>query len=429
MQDRRTQDQATPFAPVGADQRIETLDVLRGFALLGILLMNMEAFVGPIYEAMSGVNPRYSGLDRTVDALVYLLVQGKFYTLFALLFGMGFALMAQRAAAARRPFAGFWWRRELALLGIGLVHALLLWSGDILVLYALVSLPLLAFREVEGRWLAGAGIVVYLGGLGLLLLFGLVGTLLAASPEAAAGWHKALAEQAASYAQLVQGQREAFGHGSFLDATVQRARDLWAGLGNLLVLGALVLGAFLLGAWWVKSGAVTAPQRFPRLYARLRWAVLGSGLALVLASFAIAPSVDATRVDLPTMGAYALATLGSALMALGYLAWLLYGLQRPAVARVLHWLAPAGRMALSNYLLQSLLCTWVFYGYGLGYFERLPRAWQVPFALALFAAQVLLSRCWLAWFRFGPAEWLWRSLSYGRRQPMRRARTERDDTP
>jgi uncharacterized protein len=101
------------------------------------------------------------------------------------------------------------------------------------------------------------------------------------------------------------------------------------------------------------------------------------------------------------------------------MAWIVRGLHSPSWERLLRWLAPAGRMALSNYLLQSLVCTLIFYGYGLGYFERLSRAWQVPFVLALFVVQVLLSHAWLKRYRFGPMEWLWRSLTYLKPQPLR----------
>lgn len=111
-------------------------------------------------------------------------------------------------------------------------------------------------------------------------------------------------------------------------------------------------------------------------------------------------------------GAFALSLIAGPLMCLGYAAWVV------RLAPRLAWVAPAGRMALSNYLLQSLVCTGIFYGYGLGYFEQLPRVWQLPFALGLFALQVLLSRCWLHWFRFGPMEWPWRSVTYLHVPPM-----------
>jgi uncharacterized protein len=112
---------------------------------------------------------------------------------------------------------------------------------------------------------------------------------------------------------------------------------------------------------------------------------------------------------------------GGTLMCLGYMAWIVRGLQSPAMAPRLGRLAPAGRMALTNYLAQSLVCTFIFSGYGLGYFEQLPRAWQLPFVLGFFTLQVLASHWWLARFRFGPMEWLWRAATYLQWPPMRRA--------
>ena len=141
----------------------------------------------------------------------------------------------------------------------------------------------------------------------------------------------------------------------------------------------------------------------------------------MLASFVIQPTVSPVRFDLHTGLAQALATVAGLMMCLGYLAWVMRGLEFPQVARYLNWLAPAGRMALTNYLVQSIVCTLVFYGYGLGFFEHMPRLWQVPFALGLFAVQVLYSQWWLQRFRFGPAEWLWRSITYWQLQPMQRA--------
>jgi uncharacterized protein len=132
------------------------------------------------------------------------------------------------------------------------------------------------------------------------------------------------------------------------------------------------------------------------------------------------PTMDFARMDMAAGAAMALTMAGSLLMCLGYVAWLLRGLQSPRWAGTLGLLAPAGRMALTNYLAQSIVCTLVFYGYGLGYFEQLSRAWQVPFVLALFALQVAFSHWWLGRFRFGPAEWLWRTATYGRLPPMRR---------
>ncbi len=405
----------TVLSPVPPSERLELLDIVRGFALLGILLMNIEAFVGPLYAAGTGLDPSLTGADRVADALIYILVQGKFWCLFSLLFGMGFAVMSQRAAASGRPFAGVYWRRGLMLLAIGLVHAVLVWAGDILVIYALVSFALLAFRDVNGRWLLGVAVLCFLAPLGLMLLLGLMGTLMQSTPELAAQWEAAMQ----STSGMVQAQREAYGAGSYAEATIQRLKDFGLALSGVVVLGPMVLSMFLFGTWLVKSGAIAAPQDSAALFRRLRWVALPIGLALVLASFTLQPTIDQSEIDVTMGAAFSLGMLGSALMCFGYLGWIVRGAQSPATQRVLAWLAPAGRMALTNYLMQSVVCTLVFYGYGLGYFEQLARAWQVPFVLVLFTGQVMFSRWWLQRFRFGPMEWLWRSLTYLRPQPMR----------
>ena len=393
------------FQPIAPDERIATLDVLRGLALLGILLMNMEAFVGPLDLSTSGIDPHWQGVDRWADAFVYILVQGKFFTLFSLLFGAGFAVMAQRAEVAGRDFTRFYLRRSLGLLGIGLVHALLLWSGDILVVYALLSFLLLAFREAPRAWLPVMGVLAYLAAIGLMLL---LGALMLLVPD------EVTAAQATHAQAAIEAQRQAYGHGTYGQAVLQRLRDFGASLGALLVVGPQVLGMFLIGSWFARSGAIAHPGAHQRLFTWLRRGALPLGLALMLACTWYQPWLAPGRFDLRSAAVYGGSALAGLLMCLGYLAW---GVRW---SHALRWLAPAGRMALSNYLGQSLVCTLLFYGYGLGWFEQMGRAWQLLFAVALFAAQVALSRAWLRHFRFGPMEWLWRAITYWRWPPLRR---------
>lgn len=393
------------FQPIAPDERIATLDVLRGLALLGILLMNMEAFVGPLDLSTSGIDPHWQGVDRWADAFVYIFVQGKFFTLFSLLFGAGFAVMAQRAEVAGRDFTRFYLRRSLGLLGIGLVHALLLWSGDILVVYALLSFLLLAFREAPRAWLPVMGVLAYLAAIGLMLL---LGALMLLVPD------EVTAAQATHAQAAIEAQRQAYGHGTYGQAVLQRLRDFGASLGALLVVGPQVLGMFLIGSWFARSGAIAHPGAHQRLFTWLRRGALPLGLALMLVCTWYQPWLAPGRFDLRSAAVYGGSALAGLLMCLGYLAW---GVRW---SHALRWLAPAGRMALSNYLGQSLVCTLLFYGYGLGWFEQMGRAWQLLFAVALFAAQVALGRAWLRHFRFGPMEWLWRAITYWRWPPLRR---------
>ncbi|MBD9478161.1 DUF418 domain-containing protein [Pseudoxanthomonas sp. PXM02] len=403
------------LAPIAVTDRIEAMDVLRGFALLGILLMNLEGFVGPVMASGSGLDPALTGMDRTVDLLVYVLVQGKFYTLFSLLFGMGFAVMSERAEQARRPFAGVYWRRGLVLLAIGVIHALFIWAGDILMMYALCSFLLLAFRTLPYRWYVWLGLAAYVMPIGFMYLMGAMGSLLGGTE----GWDKMIGEIGGQMQAMVEAERTAYGSGTYAEATWQRLKSTGMALSNITMFGFIVFCMFLLGAWFVRSGAITRPREFPRLYAGLRWVALPVGLLAMLGSVTLAPTMDGVTFNLRTSTAFALQLMANLLMCLGYVAWIVRALDTSVWQRPLSLLAPAGRMALTNYLMQSLVCTWIFYGYGLGYFEQLPRAWQPVFALALFGLQVLVSHLWLSRFRFGPMEWLWRSATYLKPQPLR----------
>jgi uncharacterized protein len=412
----------TTLTPTGGEERALQLDVLRGFALCGILLMNIEAFVGPLNAALTGLDPALRGADAVVDGLIYLLVQGKFFTLFSLLFGAGFALILDRAAA--RGGAGGWLylRRLLVLLGIGSVHAFFIWSGDILLMYALCGVVLLLlFRRTPASRAPKWGLFFYLvPTLISLLLLGLA-TLASFDPGAAAAFQQGMQQAGAEFAAQTEAQRAAYGPaGSYAAATAQRIDDMRSLFGYAMFFGPLVLGMFLIGAGLLRSGALLAPQAHLPLFRRLRFGGFLLGLPMVALSFWLVPTADFARLDGPAVTAQALMSLGSLALCLAYMATLVLALQQPAWAARLAWLAPAGQMALSNYLAQSLVCTAIFYGYGLGYFEQLPRAWQPLFVFALFGLQVLASRWWLARFRFGPAEWLWRALTYLQVPPLRR---------
>ena len=397
----------TAYRPVAPNERIATLDVLRGFALFGILLMNIEAFSGPLDLAFSGIDQHWQGIDRWADELVYIFVQGKFFTLFSLLFGVGFAVMAQRAEMAGRDFNRFYLRRSLGLLVIGVLHAVLLWSGDILIIYALLSFVLLAFRGVPQRWLPLLGVASYLAAAGLVLLIGL---LMQFVPE------DAKAKMSADAMASIERQRQAYGQGGYLEALQQRLRDIGVAMTALTLVGPQVLGMFLIGSWFARSGAIARPEQHARLWRQLRWLALPLGLAVMLLSVYCLEYIAPGRFDLRVAIASILAAVAGLLMCLGYLGW---GVR---FSGALQWLAPAGRMALSNYLLQSLVCTLVFYSYGLGWFEQMGRAWQLVFAVLLFGVQVIVSRCWLQHFRFGPVEWLWRAFTYLQLPPLRRSR-------
>ncbi len=407
---------STTLTPLAPSERIDNLDVLRGVAVFGIALMNVEYFTSPLLDMSEGIASGERGFDWLADAFVYVFVQGKFWTLFSLLFGMGFAVMLGRAQAAGRSFAPLYLRRTFGLLLFGLVHALLIWSGDILVSYALTAVVLLLFfRDTPTQRLWKWGVGIWSAMIGLMLL-GAAAML--ARGDAAQG--PDAGEGAAIVAALRDAEIAAYSAGSYAEATAMRLRYFGHALTMNLALVPLVLGMFLVGAWLVRSGVMARPGEHRRLFVRLGWIGGIGGLALTALSVAINanPATDGTP-SADGMLAMALHMAGSPLMSLAYLAIVVLALQRGA--SWLRTLAPTGRMALTNYLAQSVIGTLVFYAYGLGLWGEVSRAWQVLGVVVVFALQMVVSRWWLARFRLGPLEWLWRAFTYWQWPPLRRS--------
>jgi uncharacterized protein len=423
------------LAPVAAHERIQALDVVRGFALVGIFLMNMEFFARPMQDISApGIDPAAVGLDRVAEFLVFFFVQSKFWTLFSLLFGMGFAVMIERARRAGRPFVPAYLRRSLALLGIGAAHALLVWSGDILVTYALVALLLAVrgvrhamFRAVGGETpppmpaahLAAWGLASY--GLPLLIAlgFGLVGSLsLEREPDAATTNRQS--EQRAEMDDVRERAAYAYAAGTYADAVEQRRIDTVEQLEALPQFLPFVLGVFVLGMGILRAGILDRPREHLAKLRSMRNLGLPFGFAMMALSTWLGTGMGFSHFALPD-AVQVVTYLGAGLvLALAYGATLVLALDGAAGPFLQRWLAPAGQMALTNYLAQSVFGSLLFYGYGFGQWGHIGRAQGVALALGFYLLQLLASRLWLANFRFGPAEWLWRALTYLHLPPMRR---------
>lgn len=405
---------STVLAPMAASERIDSLDVLRGLALLGIALMNVENFSAPLEGMPQGIDAGQRGLDWLVDAFVYVFVRGKFWTLFSLLFGMGFAIMLERARGAGRNFVPLYLRRTFGLLLIGLAHALLIWAGDILVSYAFAAVALLLlFRNTatDDLWKWGAGLWAVLSGVMLL-----------GATVMMAGGDAAQSPDAFQVTAAVQALRDAeiagYSSGSYAEATAVRLRYFLDSLGLNVFLVPLVLGTFLLGSWLVGSGLMARPREHRRLLVPLAWLGGLAGLVLTAVSLAIDADPGGIQPDGRQMLAMTLHMAGAPLMSLAYVAVVVLALHRAAWLRIF---APVGRMALTQYLAQSVIGTLVFYGYGMGLWGEVSRAWQVVGVLFVFVAQLLASHWWMARFRYGPLEWLWRAFTYWQWPPMRRS--------
>ena len=415
---------ATVLVPVGEGERIVTLDVVRGFALLGIFLMNVEFFGRALADLDSGMVPGTSGLDHWAAWFVHVFVRGKFWTMFSLLFGMGFAVMLGRAEARGAPFAWPYLRRTLVLGLFGLAHFVLLWGGDILYSYAVGALLLLvvhaiwrrAFAEGPARGIRNTGVVLYV--LPFALMLAAAAASLAGDFQLAPEQQAEQARQIAEVEARIAGETEVMQAGSYGDAVAWRLQELPRQLAINSFFAVIVLGVFLVGAWLVRSGIMREPAAHLPVFRRMALVGIPVGLGLALVGAAIETTHVRGINDARFQLALALDTLGALPASLGYIGALVLAFHGP-MRRVLGLLAPAGRMALTNYLLQSLVGILLFHGYGLGLWG-MGRAAQLLLVLLVFAAQVAASHWWLRRFRYGPVEWLWRAATYLRFPPMRR---------
>ncbi|MFP7723565.1 DUF418 domain-containing protein [Lysobacter sp. A3-1-A15] len=406
--------------PVDAAGRLHVLDALRGFALFGILQANVLTFSGLFFLAMVGdVDP--SPLDTAVGFVIEALVHGKFYSLFSLLFGIGFCLFLQRAEANGRATLPLFRRRLWLLLGIGVLHATLMWSGDILMLYALVGFALVPFHRLRSRtvlaWAAGLlalPVLAYalMWGAGMADPLGPPAVDPADAAPAAGGGFDPIAFMIAGF------------RGGYLDVLQANLVQLAGRWVDLLVTlrPAKVLGMFLLGLWIGRHGVARDLDAHAPLIRRVASWGLGLGLPLNVAAAWLAADATPYLPGSPAgMAEVLIAAIGVPLLALGYAAGIALLVRSPATSRVPMALAPVGRLALTNYLLQSLACMFVFYGFGLGLYGQVGTATAAGIALLIFAVQLLLSRWWLRHYRYGPAEWAWRRLTY--RVPVALKRT------
>jgi uncharacterized protein len=384
-----------PGAAESSD-RIEILDVLRGTALLGMLLVNIDDVSGAVRTTES--------VHTAVSRFVQLLIAGKFVAVFTFLFGVGFALQADKAALGNRPLGATYTRRLACLLVLGWLHGLFLSSLDVLQVYALLGFLLLAFRHAAPRSILLAAVLC-----ALIPTAWSAGRFVADRGPQTSSAEVTRARQEGQ--RLGAEQRRVSLRGTYGDMVAHRAR-VWSRRYRSPDWYAVELGEkfslFLLGLYVGRRRIVRELTRHLPALRRSAWWALGVGLVALLVS---------QRRLLP-IWLEPLLWIQAPALALFYTTRIALLHAREAWARRLRPLAAVGRMALTNYLLQSAICTTLFFGYGFGMYGRVGPATTALMAVAIFLLQVLWSVWWLRRFRFGPVEWLWRSATHWRLQPM-----------
>jgi uncharacterized protein len=401
---------------VTRSSRIDALDILRGIAMCGILFANVHVFSGYLLADESALHTldRW-GTDEAVHALERVFLDGKFYSVFSFLFGLGMSVQLRAAAAKGVAFAPLFRRRLTILAGIGLAHATLLWAGDILLLYALLGFILLALRDVSDRglrrWIGGllaAPIVWY----ALLWAAGAPDLLAGPPPDPNAPPGPDLFQwmlnnmQSASYLDWLKGNALWLA-GRWIDL-IQTARF------------PKVLGMFVLGLYVDRAGILRDPAAHRVLIDRaLAWG-LGVGLPLNIAAAWLAPGQPLYPAN--AMGAVQIVALaiGTPLLAVGYVALVVRALDTAVGRSLLGPFRAVGKTALSNYLTQSAVAAFLFFGYGLGWFGTVGLTEGMLIAACIVSVLIVVSNLWVRVFAYGPVEWIWRQLTYKQRIPLRR---------
>lgn len=444
--------QPAALEPIHAEERLTVVDVLRGFALLGVLMINTIWFMQPLGYEFAGIDRNLPLHDRLAEMAIQFFGESKFYALFSLLFGFGMAIQMGRAQARGRSFVGTYVRRLLVLLLIATAHITLLWFGDILHAYAILGFVLLLFRNCRQRTLVIWAVSLIL--IPVVCMFGLVGLaqLVKAidtrphatrprtsqpatqsialdsqpAPQAVATApalsvaQRAQREAKEYYRGLVGRELEVYRGSSFGAIVRQRLEDFKTSWLTYLGIYHVILTMFLFGLWLARAGILHDPIAHRRWFVRA--AMVGIGLGVPLNALLVWLESVVTKEGNETLALVAapLTFVAGPTLAIGYMSVLVLWFYAPGGRKALGWLAPAGRMALSTYLFQSLVFTTLCYGYGFGLFGKIGALTAIGIAALVFIAQTVLSDAWMRRFRFGPVEWLWRSMTYGRMQPLRR---------
>ena len=542
------------WKPVAVAERIEALDVVRGFALIGICLMNIEFFNRVVSDLGQGMPANLSGIDWLASYFVAYFVAGKFWTIFSLLFGMGFAVMLTRSEAKGQRFIVPYIRRILALAIFGVAHHILIWPGDILFSYAVAALGLVIVLFMPAKWWLAAllaaiglmvvwqnqvtsGVIVMLVMTGLFMffmrseagirfrgkkvhglawIFFVVGLVMTAATVAGfvvpgqaklkgfmigamaayvlgfliAKYHqpqekrslrlgataylllftsmavgaasqtwdwgghlakqketlvsmkdfdpskvteaelKALREKknkteqeevklgAAETASFLarKAKRDAeevkiLSQGTYFEAVKLRAQHFTRHAANEFNTCSLFIAMFLIGYWFVRSGVIERSAEYLPTFRKLAFFGLPIGIGLGVFGSYFGVSADPNNPGDPFSFGESLLYIGNLPACLGYVSLMIVLLHSKGPFSKVKVLAPYGRMALTNYLSQSVICSAIFYGYGLGMYG-MPRAQQVLVVAVIVTLQVLFSHWWLSKFLYGPMEWLWRAITY-----------------
>jgi uncharacterized protein len=405
--------------PVTSRERLEILDLLRGFALLGIFMVNMPLMNAPFITEMGAYVLWTDPASHVASWIIRFFFTGKFYTLFSMLFGIGFYFFLKKADLNGSSTIPLFRRRMGWLLAFGVLHVILLWYGDILVFYALFGFLLILFRKKSNKTLIIWAAFILLIPVVLSSLLVVLMKLALTMPDVAAGIEQSFIEADGRFNELIGRAITVYSTGSFAQIVAMRLEEYRNILGGIFFFYPNVLAMFLVGIVFARLKVfedLKANGFFFRklLLYSLPFAIAGNLVYSIFHAHSSYAKMDWDMVI--TLFSFG---FGGPAMTFVYISLIVLAYHRGYLNPIKRFIAKTGRMALTNYLMQSIIATTIFFSYGLGLYGQV-NTWQgMILVIVIYVLQVIWSEYWLRYYRFGPMEWIWRVLTYQKRQKMK----------
>jgi uncharacterized protein len=406
------------FNPLKQTERITIIDSLRGFALLGILMVNLPFMYEPMSTMALGANAGASEINKIAGSFIRFFFEGKFYVIFSLLFGFGFSIFMNKGTGAGSSVLPVFMRRLFFLFLFGAAHMVLLWAGDVLMFYAFYGFILILFRKRSDktlfRWAAVFALLP-----SFIILSVLVVALLAVNPELKLTIESLMNNDLIRMTNLVDKASQIYSTGSFAEIVSVRIEEYLNS--PLFYSSTTILAMFIIGFLLARKGILTNlmdnKTRFQKIF---RWGlvlgVITNMLYLISYSYSSANEINGWLMLMVFAQ-----SIGGIALGLCYVSGIALLFIKGKSGYFTKYFAPVGRMALTNYLFHSIIAAILFHSYGFALLGKV-ETWQgVVLTFFIFAVQIVFSRWWLNHFQFGPFEWVWRSLTYFKVQPIRKS--------
>ncbi|MGY6741182.1 MAG: DUF418 domain-containing protein [Cecembia sp.] len=407
------------LAPLSQSKRIDLVDSLRGFAIFGILMVNMPAFFKPGVELIMLPSFGESTMDLLSNGFIYFFFTGKFFVLFSLLFGFGFYIFLHKDGEVSKQNISLFRKRLFWLLIIAIAHIALLWEGDILFYYALFGFLLILFRKSSTKKIIIWMLVFLLIPIVFVGLISMLPQFLASNPEALQAMEKGSMEQLAATQDLVQRAYQVYNSGSYSEV-IQMNIEQWLFLiSGIIIFYPTCMVMFLMGLLIGRSGFFTRTKEYEQQLKKVFWLTLPFGVFLNLGLLLSLANANPASLDHWAFIGRTTGILGGIVMMITYVSGFILLYNRGMFAGLFSGFSAVGRMALTNYISHSFIALLLF---RLGLFDLFGEieVWQgILLSLAIFSFQISISKFWLNKYRFGPLEWLWRTLTYGKVQAFK----------